>query len=140
MKSICTISLILLFNHLAHSQQIKCTSNSKPSLCLEVNIAIVSLSFNAINNNNKRVGFQFENTSDSYEAFYKYTHLAFSEKKTDGYMLQFENDHIIIKYANKRISIILYQNNNLETVYISTPITFAQLQHLLNRNKNVTRI
>lgn len=140
MKIIYFTLFLLSFNHLVCGQNIKCTSKTESSICLEINTEVISFSFNAINHSNKRVGFEFKNTIESFNAFYKYTHLAFSTKPPEGYMLQFENDYIIINYANNHISFILYQNNDLDMVYQSTSITLNDLNNLLSQQNDVIRI
>ena len=55
-------------------------------------------------------------------------------------MLQFENDHLIISYSNNHISFILYQNNDLDMVFESTPITLNDLNNLLLQQNDVIRI
>ena len=140
MKTLHLTLFLLCISYLVTGQKVKCTSESEASVCLEVNPEIISFSFNAINNNNKRVGFEFKNTKDSFNAFCKYSQLAFSTKSLDGYMLQFENDHLIIRYSNNHISFILYQNNDLDMVFESTPITLNDLNNLLSQQNDVIRI
>ena len=140
MKQLILLTLLILYSTNLFSQNKQCASSNKQIVCLETNSALVSLSFNAINSNNKRVGFEFKHTADSYYALHKYSLDAFRVKPKDGFMLQFENDHIIILYSKNKISFLLYQNNDLDAYYISPSLTKKQVNILFKSNNDAVRI
>jgi len=140
MKQLILLILLILYSTNLFSQNKQCASSNKQTVCLETNSELVSLSFNAINSDNKTVGFEFKHTADSYYALHKYSLDAFKVKPKDGFMLQFENDHIIILYSKNKISFLLYQNNDLEAYYISPSLTKKQVNILFKSNNDVVRI
>ncbi|WP_179019168.1 hypothetical protein [Winogradskyella forsetii] len=140
MKQIILFTLLILYSTNLFSQSKQCANANKQTVCLETNSELVSLSFNPINSNNKRVGFEFKNTTGSYYALYKYSLDAFRVKPKDGFMLQFENDHIIILYSKSKISFLLYQNNDLDAYYISPSLTKEQVNILFKSNNDALRI
>src|SRR5690554_643926 len=130
MKRLFLFTFLIIYNAVLFSQNKQCAYSTEQPVCLETNKDSISLSFKAINSNNKRVGFEFKNTIDSYYVLYKYSLDAFKVKPKDGFMLQFENDHIVILYSANKISFLLYQNNNLDNYYISPSLSKEQVNIL----------
>ncbi len=100
----------------------------------------MSISFNAINFNNNWVGFEFNNTIESYAALYNYSIKVFAVKPKDGFMLQFANHNILILYSNNKISYLLYQNNDIDNYYISPSMSKNQINNLFIIKNNIVQI